>query len=34
MDIVNHTVGKVLDLLGIDNDEYKRWTGEEPAESE
>ena len=32
-DIVNHTVGKVLDLLGVENDEFKRWTGEEPAEN-
>ena len=26
-DIVNHTIGRVLDLLGIDSDLVKRWTG-------
>ena len=26
-DIVNHTVGKVLDLLGIEHTLFKRWTG-------
>lgn len=26
-DIVNHTVGRVLDLFGIDNTGVKRWTG-------
>ncbi len=29
-DIINHTVGKILDLLDIENDQFKRWTGEEP----
>jgi len=24
-DLVNHTVGKVLDLFGIDHDLFKRW---------
>jgi flavin prenyltransferase len=24
-DLVNHIVGKILDMLGIDNDVYKRW---------
>ncbi len=28
-DIVNHTVGRVLDILGIKNDLYKPWTGKE-----
>ena len=26
-DIVNHTVGRVLDLAGVDNDVVKRWQG-------
>jgi 4-hydroxy-3-polyprenylbenzoate decarboxylase len=26
-DVVNHTVGKVLDQFGIDNDLFKRWDG-------
>jgi 4-hydroxy-3-polyprenylbenzoate decarboxylase len=30
-DVVNHTVGKVLDLLDIENETFKRWTGEAPA---
>jgi polyprenyl P-hydroxybenzoate/phenylacrylic acid decarboxylase-like protein len=29
-DIINHTVGKILDLLDIENEQFKRWTGEEP----
>ena len=29
-DIVNHTVGKILDLLDIEHDRLKRWTGEVP----
>lgn len=28
-DIVNHTVGKVLDALEIENDLFKRWQGDE-----
>ena len=31
-EIVNHTVGKILDLLGIENDQFKRWEGKEPAD--
>ena len=30
-DIVNHTVGKVLDLLGIENTQFKRWEGKDPS---
>jgi 4-hydroxy-3-polyprenylbenzoate decarboxylase len=26
-DVVNHTVGKVLDQFGIDNDLFRRWQG-------
>ena len=26
-DIINHTVGRVLDLIGIDNDVVSRWKG-------
>ena len=26
-DIVNHTVGKVLDLFGIEHDQFERWSG-------
>ena len=29
-DIVDHTVGKILDLLDIENDKFTRWAGEEP----
>jgi flavin prenyltransferase len=28
-DVVNHTVGKVLDQFGIDNDLFRRWQGTE-----
>ncbi len=28
-DIVNHTVGRALDLLGVENDLYKPWMGRE-----
>ena len=28
-DIVNHSVGRVLDILGIENDLYRPWTGRE-----
>ena len=31
-DLVNHTVGKVLDLFGIDHDLFKRW-GVEPQKN-
>ena len=31
-DIVNHTVGKVLDLLGIENTKFRRWEGHELVE--
>ena len=27
------TADEVLDLLGVENDEFKRWAGEEPAEN-
>ena len=30
-DIVNHTVGKTLDLLGVDNAKFKRWEGKDPS---
>ena len=30
-DIVNHTVGKTLDLLGVDNAQFKRWEGKDPS---
>jgi 4-hydroxy-3-polyprenylbenzoate decarboxylase len=26
-DIINHTVGRVLDLMGLDNDIVSRWDG-------
>ena len=26
-DIINHTVGRVLDLIGLDNEIVKRWQG-------
>ena len=29
-DIIDHTVGKILDLLDIENDKFSRWAGEEP----
>ena len=29
-DIINHTVGKILDLLGIDNNQFMRWEGKNP----
>lgn len=31
-DIVNHTVGKVLDLFGIEHDQFERWSGQ-PAKT-
>ena len=30
-DIVNHTVGRVLDLFELDNDMVKRWAGGQAA---
>ena len=30
-DIINHTVGRVLDLAGLDNDMVKRWAGGQAA---
>jgi 4-hydroxy-3-polyprenylbenzoate decarboxylase len=33
-DIVNQTVGRALDLFGIDAGIVKRWRSEEPAGSE
>jgi 4-hydroxy-3-polyprenylbenzoate decarboxylase len=29
-DIINHTVGRLLDLMGIDNSAVKRWHGGKP----
>jgi 4-hydroxy-3-polyprenylbenzoate decarboxylase len=29
-DLINHAVGRVLDLLGLDNDIVKRWAGAQP----
>lgn len=29
-DIINHSVGRVLDLLGVDNSIVKRWAGAQP----
>jgi 4-hydroxy-3-polyprenylbenzoate decarboxylase len=29
-DLINHNVGRVLDLLGLDNDIVKRWAGAQP----
>jgi len=26
-DMVDHVVGKVLDVLGVESDLYKRWAG-------
>ena len=31
-DVVDHTVGKILDALGIENETFKRWTGGEPED--
>lgn len=33
-EIINHTVGRVLDLFGIDNDIVKRWAGGQAAARE
>jgi len=29
-DLINHNVGRVLDLLGLDNSIVKRWAGAQP----
>ena len=31
-DLVDHTVGKILDALGIENETFTRWAGKEPAD--
>ena len=31
-DLVDHTVGKILDALGVDNETFKRWEGENAEE--
>ena len=31
-DIVNHSVGRVLDLFGVDNSIVKRWAGARPRQ--
>lgn len=31
MDIVDHSVGKALDLLGVEHQLFRRWSGPEPA---
>ena len=31
-DIINHTVGRLLDLLGIETKLVKRWEGEPPED--
>jgi 4-hydroxy-3-polyprenylbenzoate decarboxylase len=33
-DLVDHSVGKALDVLGVPHDLFRRWTGPEPAESD
>jgi 4-hydroxy-3-polyprenylbenzoate decarboxylase len=30
-DIVNHTVGKILDILGIEHSLFRRWAGMKPS---
>lgn len=30
MDLVDHSVGKALDRLGIEHSLFRRWTGPEP----
>lgn len=30
-DVINHTVGKILDLLGVENDKFRRWEGKDPS---
>ena len=29
MDVVDHSVGKALDLLGVEHPLFRRWTGPE-----
>jgi 4-hydroxy-3-polyprenylbenzoate decarboxylase len=29
-DLINHNVGRILDLFGLDNDVVKRWSGAQP----
>ena len=31
-DLVDHTVGKILDAVGVDNETFKRWEGENPGD--
>ena len=31
-DLVDHTVGKILDALGIENETFERWAGKEPQD--
>ena len=31
-DLVDHTVGKILDALGVENEMFSRWEGKEPEE--
>ena len=31
-DLVDHTVGKILDALGIENETFTRWAGKEPQD--
>ncbi len=31
-DLVDHTVGKILDALGVENETFKRWEGEDAEE--
>ena len=31
-DLVDHTVGKILDALGVDNETFQRWEGEDAEE--
>ena len=32
-DLINHNVGRVLDLFGLDNSIVKRWAGAQPRKS-
>ena len=31
-DVVDHTVGKILDMLGVEHSKLKRWEGKEPED--